>query len=156
MKTFTDNAGRAWTVTLNVAALKRVRSLAQVDLLDLQGGRVFERLFGDPVTLCDVLYAVCKPEADKAQVSDEDFGRSMAGDAIEHATRALIAELIAFFPNPRERAALSRVVQAMDAAMDRARTLAERRIESGELDRAIDEALLATPTAGRPSSASPA
>ncbi len=154
MRTFTDNAGRAWSVALNVAALKRVRDLAKVDLLDLRDGRLFERLFGDPVTLCDVLYAACRPEAEKAGVSDEDFGRAMAGDALEHAARALVSELVAFFPNPRERAALSRVVQAIEAATDRARTAVEERLASGELERAIDRAL-APATAGPSSSASP-
>jgi len=36
MRTFSDNAGRTWTVQVNVNAIKRVRDLAKVDLL--QGG----------------------------------------------------------------------------------------------------------------------
>jgi len=32
MKTFTDNADRTWTVTINVDAIKRVRSLVQVTM----------------------------------------------------------------------------------------------------------------------------
>ena len=32
MKSFTDNAGRTWMVTVNVAAIKRVRALCGVDL----------------------------------------------------------------------------------------------------------------------------
>ena len=141
MRTFTDNAGRTWTVALNVAAIKRVRDLAKVDLLDLAGGQVIEKLVVDPVTLCDVLFAVCKTQADLAQVTDIQFGEAMAGDAIELASKALIEELIQFFPNARERAALSRVVQTMDAAMDRARTLVEQRLENGEIERAMSAAV---------------
>ena len=141
MRTFKDNAGRTWTISLTVAAVKRVRDLAKLDLLDLANGRVFERLVADPVTLCDALYAACKPQADAEGVTDEQFGEAMAGDAIEHASKALVEELIQFFPNARERAALSRVVQTMDAAMDRARGAVERRIESGEIDRAIEAAM---------------
>ena len=141
MRTFKDNAGRTWTISLTVAAVKRVRDLAKIDLLDLANGRVFERLVADPVTLCDALYAACKPQADAEGITDEAFGEAMAGDAIEHASKALVEELIQFFPNARERAALSRVVQTMDAAMDRARTTIERRIESGEIDRAIEAAM---------------
>ena len=33
MKTFIDNAGRTWTVAVNVDAIKRVRDLADVNLL---------------------------------------------------------------------------------------------------------------------------
>ena len=35
MRTFTDNAGRTWTVAINVAAVKRVRGLIKVDLYKL-------------------------------------------------------------------------------------------------------------------------
>lgn len=154
MRTFKDNAGRTWTISLTVAAVRRVRDLAKVDLLDLANGRVIERLVADPITLCDVLYAACKPQADAESVTDEQFGEAMAGDAIEHASKALVEELIQFFPNARERAALSRVVQTMDAAMDRARTLVERRIESGEIEKAVESAM-APPTAGLSSSDSP-
>lgn len=156
MRTFKDNAGRTWTISLTVSAVKRVRDLAKIDLLDLANGRVIERIAADPVTLCDALYAACKPQADAEGITDEAFGEAMAGDAIEHASKALVEELIQFFPNARERAALSRVVQTMDAAMDRARTLVERRIESGEIERAIEAAMAAPEqTAGPPSSGSP-
>jgi hypothetical protein len=55
------------------------------------------------VLLVDVLYAVCKEEADSRNVSDEEFGRSMAGDAIEFATAALLDEIIDFFPEAKRK-----------------------------------------------------
>ncbi|TVQ33880.1 MAG: hypothetical protein EA376_01210 [Phycisphaeraceae bacterium] len=141
MKQFHDNAGRAWTVEINVAALKRVKGLTGVDLLEVLDGTLIERLIRDPVLLCDVLYAACKTEADAKGVTDEEFGCAMAGDAIEHATEALLEEVVGFCPSPRDRAALGRVLKATRTAMERARDLVEARLESGELDRAIDEAL---------------
>ena len=53
--------------------------------------------------LCDVVYAACTPEADARSVTDEDFGRAMAGDAIELATTALLEELVDFFPLGKRR-----------------------------------------------------
>jgi hypothetical protein len=100
MKTFTDNAGRTWTVAINVDAIKRVKGLLDVNLLEIVEGTLIEKLIRDPVLLCDVIYAVCKPQADEQNISDEDFGRAMAGDAIEHATRALLDELVGFSPKP--------------------------------------------------------
>ena len=141
MKQFTDNAGRAWSVEINVAALKRVKGLTGVDLLEVLDGALIERLIRDPVLLCDVLYAACKPEADQRGVTDEEFGRAMAGDAIECATAALLDEIVSFCPSPRDRAALGRVLAATRAAMDKARDLVETRLDSGELEKAIDEAL---------------
>ena len=141
MKTFTDNAGRTWTVTLNVDAIKRVRGLLDVDLLEIVEGTLIEKLIRDPVLLCDVVYAVCKPEADSKGIKDEDFGRAMAGDAIEHATRALLEELVGFSPSPRDRANLGRVLETTYRVMERARDLIEQRLSSAQLDRRIEQAL---------------
>ena len=71
MKTFTDNAGRTWTVTINVDAIKRVRTLVQVNLLDVldDGCKLLAELHDDPVLLVDVLYCVCKPESEVEDVS---------------------------------------------------------------------------------------
>ncbi|MBX3364010.1 MAG: hypothetical protein KF866_04525 [Phycisphaeraceae bacterium] len=153
MKVFKDNAGREWTVEVNVAALKRVKSLAGVDLLGVLDGTLIERLIRDPVLLCDVVYSVCKPQADERGVTDEDFGRAMAGDAIEHATGALLEELVSFCPSPRDRANLGRVLKATRDVMDKARDMVEARLESGELEKAAEEALQ---TLGTSSGSAPA
>jgi len=157
MKTFKDNASREWTVEINVAALKRVKSLTDVDLLGVLDGTLIERLIGDPVLLCDVVYAVCKPQADEREVSDEDFGRAMAGNAIEHATGALLEELVSFCPSPRDRANLGRVLKATRDVMDKARDIVEARLESGELERAAEAALAQAQTGlGSSSGSAPA
>ncbi len=152
MKTFNDNAGRTWTIAINVDAIKRVRSLLDVDLLEIVDGKLIERLIRDPVLLCDVVYAVCRPEADAKSVSDEEFGRAMAGDAIEHATKALLEDLVGFSPSPRDRANLQRVLQTTWNVMDRARDLVEKRLDSGELEKVVEQALA---SAGSSSGAAP-
>ncbi len=109
MKSFTDNKGRTWTLEVTVATVKRVRALCKVDLNSIveldknnkPSAELLERLSSDPVLLVDVLYAVCKPQADKLGITDEDFGESMAGDAIEQATTALLEEVIDFFPESK-------------------------------------------------------
>ncbi len=153
MRTFKDNAGRTWTVEINVATLKRVRGLAGVDLMQVIEGTLIEKFIRDPVLLCDVVYAICKPEADSAKVSDEEFGRAMAGDAIEAATGAVLEELVAFCPSPRDRANLGRVLQATRNVMEKARDVVEKRLESGELDRLADRLLQ---SAGVSSTSAPA
>ena len=101
MKEFQDSQNRRWEVRLNVAAVKRVRDLAGVDLLTAVDGKLFEELAGDPVKLCDVLFAVVKPQADAAGVTDEQFAEGIAGDAIDAAVTAFLEELCGFFPRPR-------------------------------------------------------
>ena len=39
MQTFRDNAGRTWTVAIDIAAIKRVRSLLDIDLLEVLPGK---------------------------------------------------------------------------------------------------------------------
>ncbi|HYD00780.1 MAG TPA: hypothetical protein VEB22_06085 [Phycisphaerales bacterium] len=161
MHTFKDNTGRQWSVEINVAALKRVRGLTGTDLMQVMEGTggLIEKLIRDPVLLCDVVYALCKPQADAASpaVSDEEFGRAMAGDAIEAATGAVLEELVSFCPSPRDRANLGRVLAATRKVMDRARDLVEKKLDSGELDRLADRLLQsagASSTAAQASSAS--
>ena len=141
MKTFTDNAGRTWTVAINVDAIKRVRDLLEVDLLEVLDGKLIEKLYRDPVLLCDVVYAACKPEADARNVTDEDFGRAMAGDAIEHATKALLEELVGFSPSPRDRANLQRILETTWNVMDKARDAIEAKLATVNADEVVAQAL---------------
>lgn len=140
MKTFKDNADRTWTVTVNVDAIKRVRSLLDVNLMDAVDGKLLERLVSDPVLLCDVIYVICKPEADSKDVSDEDFGRAMAGDAIEHATTALLEELVDFFPLGKRRV-LQKALGKLKTLEAKALAVAEKRLDSPELEAEMEAAL---------------
>ena len=132
MKTFTDNKGRTWTLEVTVATVKRVRALCRVDLNSIveldknnkPSAELLERLSSDPVLLVDVLYAVCKPQADKLGITDEDFGEAMAGDAIEQATGALLDEIVDFFPTAKRMA-----MQKILAATRRFEVLAKKRLE---------------------------
>lgn len=138
MKSFTDNSGRTWAVVINVDAIKRVRGLLHVDLLDLN---VLDQLIRDPILLCDVVYAVCQPEAAARQVSDVDFGRAMAGDPIDQATKALLEDLADFSPSPRDRANLKRVLDTTWKVMDRTRDVIEARLKDVAVERIVQQAL---------------
>jgi len=144
MKSFTDNLGRVWTLVVNVATIKRVRALCEVDLnsiVEVEDGkpsaRLLERLSGDPVLLVDVLYAVCKPECDRLNVSDEDFGAAMAGDCIEIATNALLEETVDFFPEAK-RQAFRKILSASRRFEEQAR----KRLENLMADGAFEDRLL--------------
>ena len=140
MKTFNDNSGRVWSVSLNVDAIKRVRTLVDIDLMQAVGGKLLERLTTDPVLLCDVLYAVCKAEADAKNVTDEEFGRALAGDAIDAATTALLEELVDFFPQAKRRV-LGKAMGKLKTLQARALEVAEMRLDSADLDEAMEKAL---------------
>jgi len=136
MRTFTDNAGRTWTLAINVDSIRRVRSQLEIDLLQAVEGKLIERLAGDPILLCDVIYVLCKPEADQRGVSDEDFGRAMAGDAIDHATTSLLEELVDFFPQSR-RALLSKAMQKFRHLETRAIELVDKQLDDPQLEQRL-------------------
>ncbi|MFH1022129.1 MAG: hypothetical protein V1809_01930 [Planctomycetota bacterium] len=140
MKTFKDNAGRTWAVAVDISAVKRVRSLLDVNLLDVLDGRLIERLAGDPVLLCDVIFALVKPEADAKGITDEDFGRAMAGDVVEQATTAFLEALTDFFPQGKRRL-LQKALGKLKAWETKALDVAEKRLESPELEQKLDAAL---------------
>ena len=101
MRTFTDLTGITWNLCVNVTAAKRVRTLLNVDLMEIATGSLLQKLGGDPVLLCDIVYVLCKEQADGLKITDEDFGRRMAGDTIQAATDAFLDEVIDFFPGSR-------------------------------------------------------
>ena len=107
MRNFKDNRGRSWQIALNVYEMKRVRSVLGVDLVNVialgKDGKVqvdlIDRIANDPCLLVDILWVLVEAEAKEQGVSDVDFGSSLAGAAIEEATRAFLDELVDFFPN---------------------------------------------------------
>lgn len=129
MKTFKDGKGRPWTLEINVDAIKRVKGMLNVNLLEALDGDLIERLSNDPLLLCDVIYALVKTEADACSVSDEEFGRTMGGDVLEHATAALLEELISFFPQ-RRRQVLTKALAKIREVETKGMELAERKLEA--------------------------
>lgn len=112
MRSFVDTQSRRWTITVDVGAIRRVRALCGIDLLSIIAFKeetqeantdLLEKLSSDPVLLVDVLYAICKPDADAQNISDEEFGRALSGDIIEDATHILLDEVVDFFPEAKRR-----------------------------------------------------
>jgi len=136
MRVFKDNAGRSWTIAIHVAAVKRVRGLLSLDLYSLLDERFagLAKLLADPVDFVDVLYVLCKDDADRLGITDEDFGRAMAGDSIEHARNAFLEEYADFFPDPRVRAGLRKVMAASAKVRDRIMSLMESRLDAIDPD----------------------
>jgi hypothetical protein len=136
MHTFRDNAGNVWSLSITVAAVKRVRGLIGVDLFALveNGFEKLGKLVSDPVDLADVLYCLLKEECDPRRMSDEDFGRGLAGDVIGLAADAFVDELIDFFPDARARANLTKLIETGRKVKDRLLARAETLIETIDPD----------------------
>ena len=87
---FQDTAGRKWDLTLDAAAIDRVRN---------QGIDFGDRLDpvytapGLPGLAANVLFAVVAPQAESKGVSAADFGDSLGGDVLGDAADALTAAI---------------------------------------------------------------
>ncbi len=151
MRKFNDNKNRGWILEINVGAIKRVRDLAKIDLLDMENGRIFERLIDDPVALCDVIYVLVKIQADEKGITDEDFGQSMAGDAIEDATTAMLEELVDFFPGPR-RAILKKALGKLRTVQKLMIETANKELDNPEMEQRIQREILGKLSTNSPES----
>lgn len=109
MPSFKDNRERTWEINVTVAACKRVKNMLGADLLDVD--TTPKRLISDPIFLADVLYCVCKPDADIRSVTDEAFGAALYGDPIGEARAGLLKGIEDFFPSPEERKAAEVAIQ---------------------------------------------
>jgi hypothetical protein len=158
MKSFKDNADRDWIIAINIDAIKRIKIMLGIDLMEAVEGKLLHRLIDDPVLLCDVIYCLCKSQADVAGVSDEDFGRGMAGDAIDLATTAMLEELVDFFPS-RRRGLLLKALEKFRSLETAALSAASKRLDSPELTSRLQETLdkaFQQMAFGEPSTSSPA
>lgn len=145
MKSFADSANRIWMLEINVGAIKRVRALCDVNIIDVitldennnPDAGLLEKLAGDPVLLVDVLYAVCQPQCEKASVTDEEFGQAMTGDIIDKATNALLEGIIDFFPAAK-RLLFQKALTASRRFQEAANKKLEAFLEGDELNKKID------------------
>jgi len=103
MANFSDLNGRNWVVTLDVYSIKQIKKELEVDLLDEKVHETLQRIAEDIVLAIDVLYLAMKEKLDTANVSELEFGKSLAGDCLNDAVGALVEALVDFFPNPRKR-----------------------------------------------------
>lgn len=143
MKTFTDSASRTWTIAVTVDAIKRVEGLIKgVNLANLTTGDppLLTRLETDVVLLCDVIFALIKPQADQLGVSDEEFGRAMGGDAIMAAHDAFWGELTDFFRQLR-RTDTARAIEKQAALVKATVEAIEQRVETLDTSAVIQRAL---------------
>ena len=148
MRTFKDNAGRTWSVTLNVLQMKRIRAHLGIDLVNVitldAGGKVkvdlVDRIANDPCLLVDILWVCVEDEAKAAGVTDEEFGRALAGDAIDEATKALLDELVDFFPGAK-RLFLKKAVELSRKFGGEMTEALGKALEDPELERRVEESM---------------
>lgn len=115
MKDFKDAKDTNWDITVNVGTAKAVKDLTGVNLFDLYASEA-QKVFSDPCLLVNVIYVLCKKQAENRKISDVEFGERMIGDALEAASNALLLEVADFFPSGRRQVLKKMFEQSQTAA----------------------------------------
>ena len=141
MKTFTDNAGRTWSIAMTIGSVKRVLDLLGVNLLEPESGTppLMTRLGTDEILLCDVIYCLIKPQADEQGISDEQFGAALGGEAILSAQKAFYDEIIDFF-RQRGRTDRAKMMEKQAQIISLSVEKAEMEIDGIDLEKSINSA----------------
>ena len=137
MPAFKDTNGHEWLVKLDGPKIREVRQACNVDLGALDGS-VFDRLDRDPVLLVDVLWVLCRGQANG--ITDVQFGEALVGDPIEAATKALVDAVTDFFPS-RKRLLLRSLADKQAALVEKGTALALAKLNDPTLE---DRLLAAT------------
>ena len=142
MKTFTDAAGRTWTIALNLGTAMQVKDRLGVDLLTPEDGDppLLTRLGTDELLLGEVLCALLEGQFETHNVTPEDVRAAFDGAALLAAQTAFYEELIDFFRS-RGRADRAKAVAKQEKLIDAAVTAIEARIERIDVDEAIRGAM---------------
>jgi len=142
MKTFTDAAGRTWTISLNLGTAMAVKDSLGVDLLQPEAGDppLLTRLGTDEMLLGEVLCALLADQFEAHNVSDADVRTSFDGATLLAAQKAFYEELVDFFRS-RGRADRARAVEAQAAMIEVAVKAIEERIGGMDVQAVVDGAM---------------
>lgn len=122
MAKFTDRLKREWSLEITVHDIKQVRKGLGINLFDAFAGDydVYNQVISDVEKLVGVAFILCQDQIQAAGITEEDFGRAMAGDALRRLGDAFSEALVDFFPNARAR-------EVVRATLGKARELVELR-----------------------------
>jgi len=142
MKTFTDTAGRTWTISLNLGTAMAVKDSLGIDLLQPEAGDppLLTRLGTDELLLGEVICCLLASQFEAHKVTAEDVRASFDGATLLAAQKAFYEELVDFF-RQRGRADRARAVETQARMIEAAIKAVEARIEAIDVDQAIRGAM---------------
>ena len=116
MSNFTDSVGRQWSLSINVAAMRRAKR-SDIDLS--MPVKQMESFFIDDVFLADALWAIVEPEATAKGLTLEQFELGLDGKVLSQARDSLWDALSEYFDAGKSemlRAAVASVAKEMQTA----------------------------------------
>lgn len=112
--------GQTWPIRITPPLARRVRDEIGIDLYAITAAPAanpFVRMADDPYVLADVMWAVCGQLAQQRGMDRDTFEADL-WDSIDSATEALLAGVVASYPQ-KKREALKKLLEAQTTALNR-------------------------------------
>jgi hypothetical protein len=151
MKTFTDAAGRNWTIHLTLGAAMQVKDALGIDLLQPEQGDppLLTRLGTDELLLGQVICELLAGQFEAHRVTEDDVRNSFDGASLLAAQTAFYEELVDFF-RKRGRTDRAKAVETQATLIAKATAAIEARIDAFDLDQALDASIPGAKSGGSP------
>jgi len=142
MKTFTDAAGRTWTISLTIGSVMQVKAKLGIDLLQPEVGDppLLTRLGVNELLLAEIICTLLEGQFEAHQVTDKDVYNAFNGTALLAAQDAFYGEWIDFF-RQFARPDRARAAEKQIAAIKAAVKAVEARLDAYDIEAAIRTAL---------------
>jgi hypothetical protein len=138
---FKDTEGRTWSLDLTIGSIKRVKSITDIDLLNITDGSTLVELSRNPLQLVDLIWAIIQPQAVALSVTDEQFGSAMGGMALRDASDAFLLSITSFFQewSPSLGATLGKLHSKISEMDLRATELTKAKMSDPRVDAALEK-----------------
>ncbi len=142
MKTFTDAAGRTWSISVNLGTALKVKDALGVDLLQPEQGEppLLTRLGTDELLLGQVICCLLGDQFEVHKVTEADVRAGFDGQTLLAAQTAFYEELVDFFRS-RGRTDRARAVETQNRVITEAVKAIEAKIEALDVEATIHGAL---------------
>ena len=142
MKTFKDNAGRDWSLSLTIGNAMMVKERLGIDLLQPEIGDppLLTRLGTDEMLLAEVIAALLESQFELHKVDVAQVYQCFDGPTFGRAHEAFYKELIDFF-HQRGRQDRAKAVEKQMQMIVAGAKAAEMKVEGINVDAMIDRAM---------------
>jgi len=142
MKTFKDNAGHDWNISLNIGTAMLVKERLGVDLLQPEVGDppLLTRLGTDEILLAQVISILLESQFEAQKVDEKQIYQLFDGLTFARAHEAFYEELIDFFQS-RGRSDRAKAVAKQKKMILAGVQAAETKVDGIDVEAVIDEAM---------------
>lgn len=123
MAKFEDKHSHTWNVNLDVGMLEDIQEATGVNLdeLMIEPNKMSKFVFLTPRKFVEVMWVVCKEQAETHKLDARGFGRLFDRDTLDLATNAFIEAIFSFYPRSSVAAVLRgkmpQLIEEMDSSL---------------------------------------